>query len=140
MSVADQSVLLANLSRPAPFTVRFTPQFVNRMCDRLQRSALTGSGITGLLFGRNDVEVSEIQVFRSFSEGERLGDLGSEPGRLAAMVEGLIASSRKDPEVSALHLLGWYAFRATGGLHEGDVAFHNQYIRQPGEVALIIRP
>ena len=140
MSVADQSVPLANSAGRVPFTVRFSPQFVNRMFDRLQKSAPSRANVAGLLFGSIGQDVSEVQVFRSVPDADGKPNLSAPPDQLTEMVERLIASSRKDPEVSALTLLGWYSFRATGGLHESDVAFHNRFFRQPGEVALILRP
>ncbi len=140
MSVAEQDVPLASLIGRVPFTVRFAPQFVNRMFDRLQKSVPTQGNVAGLLFGRMDQDVSEVQVFRSIAEGDRQANVWLGPEQLSEMVERLIANSRKDPEVSALSLLGWYSFRATGGLHESDVAFHNRFFRLPSEIALILRP
>jgi len=140
MSVADQPAQLTNLARRVPFTVRFSPQFINRMCDRLQKSAPTRANVAGLLFGRSELAVSEIHVFKSFPDSPGNGNISAQPDHLAALVQALIASSRHDPEVSALQLLGWYAFRGSGGLHESDVAFHNGYFRQPNEIALILRP
>ncbi len=159
MSVADQSVPVANSTQRVPFTVRFSSQFVNRLCARLQRSAPPRSEVAGLLFGHSREGLLEVQVFKSFPENEGDGNpsapqsqanpqnqLGQQnqsgPARdlLHGMVEASIASSRKDPEVSALELVGWYSFRPTGGLHESDIAFHNRYFRQPTEIALILRP
>lgn len=138
MSVADQSVSLANASGRVPFTVRFSPQFVNRMCDRLQKTTPSRADVAGLLFGRSEQDVTDIQVFKSFPEADAGPALDAD--KLSGIVESLIASSHKDPEVSALSLIGWYSFRPTGGLHENDVAFHNRYFRHPNEVAVILRP
>lgn len=95
--------------------------------------------VAGVLFGRAEPNLCEIQVFRSIPETEAAPH-GDSLDSLTEVVEQVIGSSRTDPELSGLSLLGWYSFRASGGLHESDVAFHNRFFRQPNEVALILRP
>lgn len=126
----------SNFAGRVHFTVRLTPQFLKRICGRLQSPAPSAVSLAGLLFGRTELDGTEILAYRSLPESAGPGLLEIEP----AIIEDLISAARSDPETAHLQLAGWYAFRSKSGLDESDFAFHNQYFRRPNEIALIVRP
>ena len=133
MSVADQNGRLIELLHGSHSTVTFSPQLANQILESLQRAALTGADVAGLLFGQVESDLSEVQSFKASLQTAMSGRLS------AAAVEDVLAASRKDPQSATSALIGWYALRPTSGLHENDLAFHNRYFLQANGIALILR-
>jgi len=113
MSVLDQSPPSASIRR-TPITIRFAPQFINRLATRVQRMAAGRGEIAGLLFGIPQETISAVQAFRSFSDSSEGGGL-RDPSRLAEAIDRVMAASRTDPEISSMQLVGWYCVRPAGG-------------------------
>ncbi len=139
MSVADQSAPASRLPRRVPLAIRLSPQFVNRLCAHLLRSADSRMDLAGLLFGVADDGLMIVQAFKSFPVGNLTVDT-PEQARLEQGFEELAKSSQTDPEVSALDVIGWYSTRLNGGLRESDVEFHNRRLRRRSDIALIVTP
>lgn len=95
-------------------------------------------GISGLLFGTWQDDLIVVQAFRSLMDS----DISAiEAGRLTvddAVLE-LARDSERDPGLAALDVIGWYAFRPLGGLHESDIGFHNRQYPSVPEIGLIVR-
>ncbi len=137
MSVADQSLPAASLPTRVPSYVRLSPQFVNRLCTRIQKTRIGQPEMAGLLFGvAGDTRVI-VQAFKSFAREESDSDR-LEGQRLRECLERSVAAAQNDPEVSALDLLGWYWLRETGGLHENDLDFHNEHFPKQNDLAVIL--
>jgi hypothetical protein len=134
----DQSEETASFRRHAATVVRLSPQFVNRLCSRLETAHAMPEGISGLLFGTSHEDVIVIQAFRSLMDS----DIAAiEAGELTVddAVEEFIRAAEADPGLAPLDVLGWYSFRPLGGLHEADIAFHNRQFPSMPELALIVR-
>jgi TonB family protein len=46
--------------------------------------------------------------------------------------------AKNELELSQLEIVGWFSFRAAGGLLSSDLVFHNQHFRRPEDLALVI--
>ena len=137
MSAINPSSTAPSLRR-LPFTVRLSAQFVNRLLSRTQGTDTPHDNIHGLLFGTFDESLIVVQAFRSFTEAGGNGRSGSAPQDSA--FEKLLATTRRDPEISSLELVGWYTVRADGGLLQSDIQFHDLYFKRPGDLALVLKP
>ncbi len=138
MSIADQRVAASSLPRRIPLGVRLSPQFVNRLCGRVQKTGPEQAQMAGLLFGIAGESLIIVQAFRSFTGADSNGAALDGP-RLAQALERSFIASQTDPEVSALDVIGWYALRPAGGLHGRDVEFHNAHFPSPNDLAIILR-
>lgn len=135
-AAATAAVPIAPGLRRLPFTIRLSPQFVNRLLSRSLRTDMSSSHIQGLLFGLSDESLLLVQAFRSFPEGIESTGLsqGSED------IEQLLATARKDPEISPLELVGWYTSRTHGGLLQTDIQFHDRHFKRPNDLAMVLKP
>ncbi len=139
MSAGSQSSTTPSLRR-LPFTVRLSPQLVNRLLSRAQRAFSSRDNIHGLLFGVSDESLLLVQAYRSFPEdGEIVSAMGNR-ARQNEIFEQLLTTARKDPEVSSLEPVGWYTIRANGGLLQSDIQFHDWHFKRPGDLALVLKP
>ncbi|MBV9406289.1 MAG: hypothetical protein JO211_13165, partial [Acidobacteriaceae bacterium] len=136
MSVADPSLTASNPAGRIPLAVSLAPQFVNRLCGRLQRG---GVEMAGLLFGVGGEGLVLVQAFKSFG-GDSNDAIPATGEALKQAFEQLLQSAHADPEISVLDLIGWYWTRAAGGLSAADVEFHNTHFPRPNSLALILKP
>jgi hypothetical protein len=133
MSATDPGLTAPSLRR-LPFTIRLAPQFVNRLLSRRQQSTASPDSIHGLLFGIADENLLVVQAFRSFAA------IGERNARESELFDSLLASVHKDPEILPLELIGWYTVRASGGLLQSDIQFHNLHFQHPNNLALVLKP
>jgi hypothetical protein len=126
--------------RRLPFTIRLSPQFVNRLLSRTLRADASRANVQGLLFGVSDESLVVVQSFRSFTEDAE--SVGGEVGRThqEGEFEELLTTARKDPEISPLELIGWYTARNSGGLLQSDIQFHERYFQHSNHLAMVLRP
>ncbi|MBV9613315.1 MAG: energy transducer TonB [Acidobacteriaceae bacterium] len=136
MNVADPSLAASHPAGRTPLAVSLSPQFVNRLCSRLERG---GPDIAGLLFGVAGEGLVLVQAFKSFT-GESSDAVPPSGEALKHAFEQLLQLAHADPEVSVLDLIGWYWTRASGGLSAADVEFHNTHFPRPNSLALILKP
>jgi hypothetical protein len=62
---------------------------------------------------------------------------------LDSAFERLLASTKLDPRLAHLHLMGWYCVRGAGDttpLLDSDIEFHNRRFRRATDIALILKP
>lgn len=138
MALMDQSEETSTNSRHVATGVRLSPQFVNRLCSRLETAHAMPDGVSGLLFGTSHEDVIVVQAFRSLMDSDiaaiEAGDLTFDDA-----VAEVARAAEADPGLAPLDVLGWYSFRPLGGLHETDIAFHNRQFPSMPELALIVR-
>lgn len=139
MSVADQSASPAKVARRLPFTVRVSPQFLNRVGTQIQRAAGKEIEIAGLLFGNPEDALVYVHTFKSFPQIDSKAGPPSQRNHRDEFFYSLMLASRTDPELAGFDLIGWYAVRGTGGLHQSDIEFHERHFRRPSDIALILR-
>src|SRR3954447_26295801 len=108
MSVMNLNSTAPSLRR-LPFTVKLSPQFVNRLLSYTPAEDSSRDNVYGLLFGTSSESLVVVQAF------QLLTDAGKEDRVSASQdetFEKLLAAARKDPEISPLELVGWYKVRA----------------------------
>jgi hypothetical protein len=133
MSIPDQTVaaLLPG--------VRLSREILNGFKSEIQKIESSAGRVPpeamGVLLGRADAALVELEEFKPLESGELKGvDLGES-------FEEFISKTRLKPP-GQFSPIGWYAIRFAGepGLLERDIEFHNRYFRGPFDVALLLRP
>ena len=138
MSLAKGSVAAPSQSFQGVSGIRLAPQFVNRLCTRLEIAHSMPDGVSGLLFGTAHDNLVVVQAYRSLADAD-VAAIESGQLRLDDAVTALAKAAETDPALAALDVVGWYAFRPLGGLHEADIAFHNRLFPAMSDVALVVR-
>ncbi|MBV8897913.1 MAG: energy transducer TonB [Acidobacteriaceae bacterium] len=138
MALMDQSEETTTHNRHVATGVRLSPQFVNRLCSRLETAHAMPEGVSGLLFGTSHEDVIVVQAFRSLMDSDIAAIEAGELTFDDAVAE-VARAAEADPGLAPLDVLGWYSFRPLGGLHEADIAFHNRQFPSMPELALIVR-
>lgn len=137
MSLTDQSADPSSSSQ-AISEVRLAPQFVNRLCARLETAAEKSGGVCGLLFGTEYGPMVIVQAFRSFMESELAAiDFGNRS--LATALQDLARAAENDAALKPLDVVGWYSFRSAAGVNDEDADLHDSLFPAGSDVALIIR-
>jgi hypothetical protein len=138
MSVSDQTTTVAKAARHILAGVKLSSQLVDKLAAEVQRSAQSGSEFRGLLFGLAEDDLIHLQSLKSPEEADRNSSKSHEPERPDELFRVLLTASRTDQEVSALGLIGWYSVRASFGLDQSDIAFHNRHFPRLTDLALIL--
>lgn len=138
MSLTDQRPATPPYNSQLASGIRLAPQFVNRLCSRLETAHVMPDGISGLLFGTLHDDLIVVQAFRSLMDSE-IAAIEAGQVTLDDAVRELARAAERDPALAPLDVLGWYAFRPVGGLHEADLAFHSRQFPSMSDVALIVR-
>ncbi len=138
MRLKDRSAATSPYNSQIASGVRLAPQFVNRLCSRLETAYPVPDGVSGLLFGTSHDDLIVVQAFRSLMDSE-IAAIEAGHTTLNDAVRELARVAETDPGLAPLDPIGWYAFRPLGGLHEADISFHNRQFPSMSDVALIVR-
>ncbi len=125
--------------RRLPFTIRLSPQLVNRLLSSPLGADTPRAGIQGLFFGVFDQNLVVAQSLWPFPENGE-GVSGRSGRAQDGEFEQRLTAARKDPAISPLELVGWYTTRANGGLLQTDIQFHEQYFPNPNHLAVVLKP
>ena len=136
--MGNQSTATSSFNSQVAVGVRLAPQFVNRLCARLETAHAMPDGVSGLLFGTTHDDVIVVQAFRSLMDSE-IAAIEAGQLRFDDAVAALARAAETDPALSPLDRVGWYTFRPLGGLHEADIAFHSRQFPAMSDIALVIR-
>ncbi|MGI9074611.1 MAG: TonB family protein [Bryobacteraceae bacterium] len=119
---------------------------MNDLCDSLGTvKALPGAsiGVAGLLFGTAEQEVVSVERCKPFSAENSLENLPLKPEYMDALFERFLASTKLDPDLTFLHLVGWYCVRDAGDmvrLFDSEIEFHNRRFRRVTDIAMVLKP
>lgn len=122
-----------------PLIVRLQPNFVNRLCGRIQKAGPGQIRNVGLLFGIAGERFVIVQAFKSLAASDRDGAELLDEGQLEQSLKQAIEAAQSDPEVSVLNLIGWFSLQETEGLQANDLRFHNAHFQKPNDLALILK-
>jgi TonB family protein len=144
MSVAEQTVSTSKSPRRIPSTVRLGPRVVNHLCT--QESEKAGAdddqGLVGLLFGTAEQDILSVEAFKTCGAADPAGNTSFEPQALDIAFERSLATAKADPNLTSLHLVGWYCVRRPDDLaplSESDIEFHNRRFRRATDVLLVLK-
>jgi hypothetical protein len=137
MNSTGQSAAVPSYNSRLAAGIRLAPQFVNRLCSRLETAESMPDGVSGLLFGTAHDDVLVVQAFRCLIDAD-LAAIEAGQVKLDDAVRDLVRTAEADPSLAPMDLIGWFAFRPLGGLHEADIAFHSRQFTSAFDVALIV--
>jgi len=146
MSIAQQTPFASKAPRRIPSTVRLGPEVVNNLCTRSdikEAPSDKGQSAAGLLFGAAEQDVLRVEAFKAFPAAASTENGSHKREWLDAVFERSLVTAKTDPELTSLHLVGWYWIRCPDDiapLFESDIEFHNRRFRRATDVALILRP
>lgn len=135
MSIADQrSPENISCAETQPLSIDLSPHVANKLCRAFKKFARRRGESGGLLFGEVQNPIVHVRAFKSFPD--RVWQTARMP---RATLNGMLTACRSDPDLSGLDWVGWYSLRASGGLNESDLEFHNTHFHRSSDVALIVR-
>lgn len=133
-------------ARDQVLTIEYSPEILETVraavVEGFYKLARGGLEVGGVLFGERSGQSVRILASRPIACEHALGPSFLLSKKDEANLASLLESATSDPELKDLIPVGWYHShtRSEISFSDRDLEVHNQYFREPWQVALVVRP